>query len=38
MTSYLRYIMSKKLAVQKYKFLIFGTDEGDFSGTPVKNQ
>ena len=37
MTSYSRYGMSKKLAVQKYKFLIFGTNEGDFEGIPVKN-
>ena len=38
MTSYSQYEVSKKSASQKYKVLIFGSDEGDFSGTPVKNQ
>ena len=38
MTSYSQCELSKKLASQKYKVLIFGTNEGDFSGTPVKNQ
>ena len=38
MRSYSQYEMSKKSASRKYKVLIFGTNEGDFSGTPVKNQ
>ena len=36
--SYSQYEVSKKSASQKYEVLIFGTNEGDFSGTPVKNQ
>ena len=38
MTSYSQVSLSKKLAAQKYQVLIFRTNEGDFSGTPVKNQ
>ena len=38
MTSYSPYGMSKKLALQNYRVLIFRTNEGDFSGTPQKNQ
>ena len=30
--------LSKKSAAQKYQVLIFRTNEGDFGGTPVKNQ
>ena len=33
MTSYSQYELSKKLVSQKYKVLIFGTNEGAFSGT-----
>ena len=38
MTSSSQYELSKKSASRKYEVLIFGTNEGDFSGTPVKNQ
>ena len=38
MTSYSQVWLSKKSAAQKYQVLIFRTNEGDFSGTPVKNQ
>ena len=38
MTSYPQYELSKKSASKTYKVLIFETNEGDFSGTPVKNQ
>ena len=38
MTSYLQVGLSKKSAAQKYRVSIFRTNEGDFSGTPVKNQ
>ena len=38
MTSYSQYEVSKKSASRKYEVLIFGSNEGDFSGTPVKNQ
>ena len=38
MTSYLQSELSKKLASQKYRVLIFKMNEGDFSGTPQKNQ
>ena len=30
--------LRQKSAAQKYQFLIFRTNEGDFGGTPVKNQ
>ena len=38
MTSYSQVKLAQNLAPQKYKFLIFRTNEGDFGGTPVKNQ
>ena len=36
MTSYSQVKLAKNLAPQKYQFLIFRTNEGDFGGTPVK--
>ena len=38
MTSYSHGVLSKKSAAQKYWVSIFRTNEGDFGGTPVKNQ
>ena len=38
MTSYSQYGVSKKSPSQKYKILIFGTNEGDFGGILVKIQ
>ena len=37
-TSYSQGRLYKNSAPQKYEFLIFRTNEGDFGGTPVKNQ
>ena len=38
MTSYSQGRLCRNSAPQKYQFLIFVTNEGDFGGTPVKNQ
>ena len=38
MTSYSQGRLCQNSAPQKYQFLIFRTNEGDFGGTPVKNQ